>query len=352
MSSAFPTPVTTPPDRKDHTIAHVDPMAQRIWDHVSHSPLHSLWDLQGVPARLIGKRTVQALLDDNLLSRAAELGYYFLFALFPTLVCASALVGLVAQRARELYASLLQYLALVVPHTAYSVVINTFNQTTAAATGGKLTFGIVAALWSASVGFSAMQDGMNAVYKVRETRPYWKARGSSILVTALLSVLVTLNLGVLLAGDAGARFARLKLSHHWLAAVTAITLHTVATVVALAVLMLMFAVIYYYAPDLKEKSWRWLTPGAALGILFWLITSLALRVYLYFFNTYTVTYGSLGAVIVLLTWFYLSGLMLLIGAEVNSEIEAAVTERRMKEAGTIPASVSAEPGTQPAAPVP
>lgn len=356
MLSADPTSAASdgnaaaaPVSAKDHTITHVDPWAQRIWDHVSRSPLHSLWDLQGVPPSLIGRRTLSALLDDNLLSRAAEMGYYFLFALFPTLVCASALVGLVAQRAREFYDSLLQYLALVVPHTAYNMVIDTFNQTAAAATRGKLTFGIAAALWSASVGFSAMQDGMNTVYKVKETRPYWKARGSSILVTALLSVLVTLNLTVLLLADASARFAKVRIHHHWLAWLSIICIHTLATLVALALLMLLFAVIYYFAPDVKRKVWRWLTPGAAMGIAGWLLASIGLRIYLYYFNTYSLTYGSLGAVIVLLTWFYLTGLMLLLGAEVNSEIEAAVTERELKKTGAIPQQAAAEPGTQPTA---
>jgi membrane protein len=91
------------------------------------------------------------------------------------------------------------------------------------------------------------------------------------------------------------------------------------------------------------KRWHWVTPGAATGILGWVVVSLGLRTYLHFFNSFTVTYGSLGAVIVLLTWFYLTGLMLLLGAEINSEIQAAVVEKRLKEAGTIPGNASTEP---------
>ena len=87
-----------------------------------------------------------------------------------------------------------------------------------------------------------------------------------------------------------------------------------------------FAVIYYWAPDSKKRRWHWLTPGGALGLLGWLLASLGLRVYLHYFNTYSITYGSLGAVIILLTWFYITGLMLLLGAEINSEIEAASAE--------------------------
>jgi membrane protein len=106
---------------------------------------------------------------------------------------------------------------------------------------------------------------------------------------------------------------------------------------------LQFSAIYYFAPDLKAKRWHWMTPGAAIGIFGWLVSSLGFRVYLYYFHSFTITYGSLGAVIILLTWFYMTGLMLLLGAEINSEIQAAVTEKKMKEAGEIPAHVSAEP---------
>jgi membrane protein len=326
---------------KDHRSA--DPLAQRIWDHVSQSPLHNLWDLEGVPISVIAKRTGRSFLDDNLVSRAAELGYYFLFALFPTLVCASSILGLAARHASEIYLRLLNYLSLVVPATAYRMVIDTFNQTTAAATSGKLTLGLVAALWSASVGFSAIQDGMNTVYKVKETRPYWKARGSAILVTLLLSVVVTVNLAVLLGGDFCAHAAEHHFYHHWIGLTLAVMVRIVAWVVGIGLLMLQFSAIYYYAPDLKAKCWHWLTPGASIGIITWVLASLGLRVYLHYFNSYTVTYGSLGAVIILLTWFYVTGLTLLLGAEVNSEIHAAVVEKHLKEEGAIPLEAKAEP---------
>ena len=337
-------------DRKDHTVAHVDPLRQRIWDHVSHSPMHSLWDFQGVPPAVVMKRTFSAFMDDNLLSRAAELGYYFLFALFPTLVSASAIFGLVARNTTGLYLKLLDYLALVVPPSAFKLVLDTFNQTTQASSGGKITLGLAAALWSASVGFSAIQDTLNTVYKVKETRPYWKARGSAILVTVLLSLLVTITLACMLGGDFLARFLRFHLAStntygHFgqLAAVYAARI--VSWIVAAGMLMLLFALIYFFAPDVKNKRWHWLTPGGAIGIAGWLIASVALRVYLNFFGngSYSVTYGSLGAVIILLTWFYITGLMILTGAEINSEIAASVAEKKLKESGKIPETATTDP---------
>ena len=103
---------------------------------------------------------------------------------------------------------------------------------------------------------------------------------------------------------------------------------------AAGLLALCFAVIYYWAPGARARQWRCLTPGGALGILGWLLASLGLRVYLHFFNFYSITYGSLGAVIILLMWFYISAFMLLLGAEINSEIEAAAAERLLGESGT------------------
>lgn len=338
-----PTPNRVIPDRKDHTIGRFNPQAQLIWDYVSASPLRSLWDLQGASLRVIFKRTFTAFNDDNLLSRSAELGFYFLFALFPTLVSATSILGLVARSASSIYITLLNYLSLVIPPAAFNIVLETFNQTSAAATSGKVTFGLVAALWSASVGFSAIQDSLNTVYKAKETRPYWKARASAILVTLLLAVISTLTLATLLGADLLARLARLHIAHSFLQWAAVITLRSLAWAITIGLVILFFAVIYYFAPDVKTSCWRWLTPGAAVGILGWIAASLLLRVYLHFFNTYSLTYGSLGAVIILLTWFYITGLMLLLGAEINAEIEAATTEKRLKATHQIPPEVTAEP---------
>ena len=158
----------------------------------------SLWNLEGVPPRVILKNTWNSIFSDNLLGRSAELGFYFLFALFPMLFSACSILGMAARTAPKIYNSLLLYLAIVVPSTALGTVLQTFNQTTAAASSDKLTFGLAAAIWSASVGFSAIQDSLNVVYRVKETRPYLKARLSAIGVTIILSVLMTVILATLL----------------------------------------------------------------------------------------------------------------------------------------------------------
>jgi membrane protein len=304
---------------------------RRIWDLVSRSPLQSLWNLQGIPIRVIAKHTWNSFFADNLVGRAAELGFFFIFALFPSLFTASSLLGLAARSASHIYYSLLRYLSIVIPHAALGTVLETFNQTTAATSSDKITFGLVAAIWSASVGSSAIQDSLNVVYKVKETRSYFAARLSAIGVTIILMVLVTLMLASLLGGDFFARLAYLRIGQHVVAVIVAIAARVLSWIGATLLLSLFFAVIYYFGPDVKASRWHWLTPGAAFGIVGWLLASLGLRIYVHFFNNYSVAYGSLGAVIILLTWFYLTGLMLLLGAEINSEIEAAAAAKRLLE---------------------
>ena len=341
VTSSTAAPINRPDS--GHGMSEVDADAQRVWNQVSHSPMRSLWNFEGTPPWTVLKRSASAFMDDNLVSRAAELGYYFLFALFPTLLSASSIVGLLAKRASTFYVGLLDYLSIVIPHSAFQLVIDTFNQTAAASTGGKIIFGLAAALWSASVGFAAIQDTANIVYKVKETRPYWKAKLQAILVTLLLSVVITSTLSVLLIADfLDKRIVKMGQVHYITQSETALVQVT-AWIVVLALLMLLFAIIYYFAPDLKNKRWHWLTPGAAVGIFGWLAASMGLRIYLHFSTSYTAAYGSLGGVIILLTWFYITGLMLLAGAEVNSEIQAAVTEKRLKDQGAMPQQASSDP---------
>jgi membrane protein len=310
----------------DHRL---DRRQRRIWEIVSHSPLESLWNLQGVPVRVVASRTWKAVNADRLFGHAAELGFYFLFALFPTLFCASSILGLAARSAHLFYDRLLDYLALVIPTSALGTVLDTFNETTAAASTGKVTLGLVAAVWSASVGISAIQDTLNIVYKIEDSRSYFIARIHAIGLTVVLTIVISLGLACLLGGDFIAALARLDIHDRLLAMAATVAVRVMGWIMAAALLDLSFAVIYYWAPDSKKRRWHWLTPGGALGLLGWLLASLSLRVYLHYFNNYSVTYGSLGAVIILLTWFYITGLMLLLGAEINSEIEAASAEMRL-----------------------
>jgi membrane protein len=313
----------------------VDPSNVReraIWEHVSLKPIRSLWDMRGVSAKVVGKRTWASVWNDNVFGWSAELGYWFLFALFPTLLSASAILGIAVRHID--YGKLLDRMAMVLPPSAFQMIAQNFTQLAKASSGGKISFGLLAGIWAASAGFSAIQDAMNIVYKVKETRPYWKVKGISLVITPLLCVIVTAVFASLALGD----FLGLLASRHVLhfaAGATIVAIKVVGWMVAWFLLMIMFAVIYYYAPNVKKRQFRMLTPGAALGTCGWLLASFGLRLYLHFYNSYNATYGSLGAVIILLTWFYITGMMLLIGAEFNSELEAAVAEKKLCDEGKI-----------------
>src|ERR1022692_2772466 len=198
----------------------LDRRQRRIWKIVSHSPLESLWNLQGVPVRVVTSRTWKSVHADRIFGHAAELGFYFLFALFPTLFCAGSILGPAARSADQMYDRLLDYLALVIPTSALGTVLKTFNETTAAASSDKLTFGTIAAIWSASVGISAIQDTLNAVYKIKESRSYFVARLYAIALTLLLMVVGTLTLAAMFAGDFVAALAYHHL-HDYLLAIAA-----------------------------------------------------------------------------------------------------------------------------------
>jgi membrane protein len=274
----------------------------------------------------LAARVWKSLLADRVFGCAAELGFYFLFALFPTLFCAASVLGFVARSAHQISDRLLEYLALVVPTSALGAVLKTFNETTAAASSGKLTFGTVAAIWSASVGISAIQDTLNAVFRLEDRRSYTVARINAILLTILLTILIGCGLGCMFASDFLSDLVGRYLVARGLAGIVAFAIRLIAWSVSGCLLALSFAVIYFWAPDWRERHWRWYTPGTVLGITGWLIISLGFRIYLHFFNTFTLTYGSLGAVIILLMWFYISGFMLLLGAEIDSRIDEAAAE--------------------------
>jgi membrane protein len=240
---------------------------------------------------------------------------------------ASSILGLAARSAQHIYDRLLDYLALVIPTSALGAVLQTFNETTTAASSGKLTFGLIAAIWSASVGISAVQDTLNDVYKVDDSRSYFVARIQAILLTITLTVIVTISLASLLGGDFLAALAHRFIHMYLLGYAAAITSRVIGWFVATVLLALAFDVTYYWAPNVKLRCWHWLTPGSIIGIVGWLLSSLGLRIYLHYFPSYSFTYGSLGAVIILLSWFYITGLMLLLGAEINSEIEPSQKEQ-------------------------
>lgn len=304
-----------------------------IWAHVSHNPIRSMWDLQGLSLKELGKRTWKGIDEDSLFGRASQLAYSFFSSIFPALIAMSSLMGLIAKSSTHLYLELLGRIGRLIPPESFALVMQVFEKTTSASTVGKVSLGLAVALFSASVGVSAIQDTLNTVYKVKETRAFWKARIQAIGLTILVAAIVIFALLTLFAGDLGAHY----LEHRFYASyVFSVAVRITAWVLASLLMVLSFEVLYYFCPDVQNRRWRWFTPGGAVGLVGWVAGSLGLRVYIQNFNSYSVTYGSLGAVIILLLWFYLLGIMILLGGEVNSEIEHAVAERALRNGAEEP----------------
>jgi len=258
------------------------------------------------------------LKDHEILGRAAQLSYYFLLALFPLLLFLVTLLGYFAEAGSELRQKLISYLATVMPSSAVSLVHTTLDEITKARGGGKLSIGILAALWAASTGMGAISDTLNVAYGVKETRPWWRVRLTCILLTIAVSIfIVTVLAVVFFGGNLGDRVAL----HFSMSSAFAFIWKILQLPFALLFMLITFDLIYYFAPNDRRPKRRWFTAGAVTAVVLWFLVSFAFRLYLHFFNSYSVTYGSLGALIVLMLWFYFTGIAILIGGEVNSELE-------------------------------
>jgi len=264
------------------------------------------------------QRIIRQTNDHGVFGRAAQLSYYFLLALFPLLLVLINVLGFMAQRGTEFRSKLLTYLAAVMPSSAVALVQTTLDEISNASGGGKISLGLLATLWAASNGMGAISQTLNRSYNIRETRPWWRVRLISVLLTMALSVIIIAALAVVLYGGTigealGARYGFGGL----FSAAWTVFQWPIALIFVLAT----FNLIYNFAPNLKNQQRKWITPGAFVAVALWLVISFGFRLYLRYFDSYSVTYGSLGAVIVLMLWFYLTGVVILIGGEVNSEAE-------------------------------
>ena len=289
----------------------------------------SLWKFGGLGWRELAKRVWTESQNDNVFGRAAELSYYFLLALFPFLIFLTSIIGIVLGSGTGTRHTFFQYLARIMPPSAFQLIDNTMYEVSEASGGGKLSFGILAALWAASNGLGAITESLNTAYDLKETRPWWKQRLTAIGLTVALSILI---IGALILVVAGGHIAEWLAAHYGFGPVFPLSWRIIQWPVVLACMTFAFALIYYLAPDFREQSWQWLTPGSVIGVVLWLLVSLAFRIYLHYFNSYSATYGSLGAVIILMLWLYLTGAAVLIGGEVNSEIENAAAKQGDPEA--------------------
>lgn len=256
-------------------------------------------------ARLYGK-----IFDADILGNAAQVAFYFTFALFPLLLFLMTLFGFILNSRHSLKEELFLSLSQVMPRSAFALVEATLDEVTTNASGGKLTFGILVTLYSASAGIDNMRGALNQAYNLTETRSWLRTKLQSLALTVVIGILVLLALAFVVYGSA-LLDAVLPIDSQFI-------LQLLEWITALVLVLLAFAILYNFGPDHDPFKWKWITPGALIGVVLWIAASYGFRIYLHYFNSYAATYGSLGAVIILLLWLYITALVILLGGAINA----------------------------------
>ena len=268
--------------------------------------------------REILKRTFnEAFFKDNCLGMAAQLAYYFFFALFPALLFLLAVASYFP--IETLIDDMFRTLGGFVPPEMMTIITDQILKISQGEQGGLLTLGMLTTIWSSSAAMTAIIDTLNNAYDIEEGRPWWKVRLTAVALTVGVALFILVAAALVLAGP---KAAEVITDRTFLGPVFEWTWKILQWPLAFALVSAGIAIIYYYAPD-AEQDWVWLTPGSIFATTLWLLATLGFKYYVVNMGSYTETYGVIGGVMVLMLWFYISGLVILIGAEMNAEIEHA-----------------------------
>src|SRR5207248_6215831 len=266
--------------------------------------------------RTLLSRTLKETVDDNCLGLSAQLAYYFFLSVFPALLVVVALTSFFP---RNLLDQILSWFSSFAPQDVLQIVRAQIQLIMSSGHTGLLTFGVLGALWSSSSAMNATIDTLNRAYGIREARPWWRVQILAIALTIIMSMFVLISFTLVIAGP---EIAERVAARHGLGPAFAWTWKILQWPVIFLLISEGFAFVYYLAPD-AEQRWPWILPGAHLATALWMLISLGFRFYVTHFGQFNQMYGAIGGVIVMLLWFYLSGLVLLFGAEFNSELEHA-----------------------------
>lgn len=263
------------------------------------------------------KRTYKDSMADDALGLAAQLAYYFFLALFPAILCVIAIASFLPLH--NFTDEAVRVLGRFAPEEMVGLIQAQMLRLAEGNHGGVLTVGLLGAIWSSSAALVAIIGALNRAYDIEEGRPWWKVRLLAILLTVGLAVFIVISFALVIAGP---EIADALASRLGLGAAFAWTWKILQWPVVFALVVTGIGLIYYFAPD-ADQDWVWITPGSLVAATLWLIGSLGFRAYVTNFADYEATYGAIAGVILLMLWFYLSGLVIIIGAEVSAEIEHA-----------------------------
>jgi membrane protein len=257
----------------------------------------------------------QEINDDNIYNGAAALAYYLTLAIFPAMILLMTIIPyLPIDRVDE---AIMDLLGQALPGEAYDMVAGVVSEVTGNRRGGLLSFSLLGTLWAASTGMFAIMQQLNITYDVKEARSFIRARATALLLSLLFGLLVIGAFSLIVLGGVIQDWLGSRLGFSgWL-----ITFFAVFRwVVIVLALLLGFAMIYRYAPNVEQK-FAFITPGSVLGVILLIVVSLGFAIYTRNFADYNATYGSIGAVIILMLWLYIAGLVILIGSEINALLE-------------------------------
>ena len=286
------------------------------------------------------KRTVSEFRDDNLTDWAAALTYYAVLSIFPALIVLVSILGLAGESATN---TILDNIKALGPGPAQDIISGAIKEIAASTSTAGVAFvlGLLGSLWSASGYVGAFSRASNQMYEIEEGRPFWKLRPLQIAMTLILLLLVAISaIAVVVSGPLASEVGKVFGLEG-----TAVTIFNIVKwPVIVVVLMTMLAILYYGAPNVRHPGFRWITPGGVLAVLLWILASLGFAFYVSNFSSYNATYGSLAGVIVFLIWLWISNIAVLLGAEMNAEIE-----RGRELASGVPEekTIAMEPRTQP-----
>lgn len=248
--------------------------------------------------------------DDEVPAMGAQLTYYLILSFFPFLIFIIAVLSFADLTVQDV----IDGIRLVLPETSTSTISEAFQEIQQSRSGSLLSFGLLITLWSASNGVSAVIKALNKAYDVEETRPFWKVKGISLLFTVVLALVIVSSMVMLIfgrvIGDHLYKWTQLPGSFDLIWGIA-------QYVLPIAIMAVVFALMYMFVPNLHLK-FKEVLPGAIFTTLGWIVTSLAFSFYVNHFGSYSKTYGSIGGIIVLLTWLYLSSIVLVIGGEINA----------------------------------
>jgi membrane protein len=263
------------------------------------------------------KRTFSEFREDNVTDWAAALTYYGILSVFPALIALVSILGLVGRSATD---PLLTNLGSFAPGPAHQILENALHGLTQSRGGASILFivGLAGAVWSASGYIGAFIRASNSIWDVEEGRPIWKTIPLRLAVTIVMLILLTATaVAVTITGPLADKVGKLIG-----AGSAAVTVWDIAKwPILILVVALMFSILYYAAPNVRQPRFRWLTPGAVLAVVVWIGVSGLFGIYVANFGSYNKTYGSLGAIVIFLVWLWLTNVAILLGAELNAEAE-------------------------------